>query len=198
MTKPRSPDSLSHIQLFDKGAVNSRLRELTLAFIGQYATEKMRKICDQAKRNFEPIPVCNWHQTELEEEFGEQAQKEAQEVLEKERQSYVDSLSDYIKRTLSQVIRQLRFLVWAVDENGKPYKLQHVIAKENTADGRGNWDYREVEYVGDHDFGRFEQIRLLNHRLAEFSDYVPYFNDELKKLWHDANDLATLEIVRKE
>jgi hypothetical protein len=35
-------------------------------------------------------------------------------------------------------------------------------------------------------------------RLSEFQDYVPYFSEELKKLWHEAHDLATLEYVRKE
>ena len=197
MTEPRDPRSLDHIRIFDEGCVRSRLQELTLLFISQHATEKMRKVTDQAKRKFQPLPVCDWSHSVLEEEYGEKALKEAQEVLETERRSYVDLMTPNIQRDLTRLIKQLRYLVYAVDEGGKPYKLQHIVETAVTPDHQGNWDLRETAYVGEHDTERFHSIRLLNHRLAEFRHFVPYFNDELKGLWSTANDLATLEIVHK-
>jgi len=195
--QPRDPRSLSHVPLFDEGCVRSRLQELTSALISEFATEEMRKIADTAKRSFQPIPVCDWHPVELEQKYGEQAQSEAKKVLEQERQAYVDYIADYIKQNLTQIISRLRYLVWTVDENEKPCKLQHIIAKEMAADIRGNWDYREVEYVANHDVERLQQIRFMSHRLTAFRDYVPYFNKELKKLWQETTELTTLETVKK-
>lgn len=196
--RPRDPCEVNHVRLFDAGAVKSRLDELTSAFVNQYAMEEMRKIADKAKRKFQPLPAYNLSLPELYEKYGEQAKKEAQKVLEQERQSYVDYMTDYIKRNLTQIAKQLRFMVWVVDERGRPYKLQRIIEKAMTADTRGKWDFREIQYVGDHDAERLNQISLLSSRLDEFRDYAPYFNEELKQLWETATELATLETIYKE
>jgi len=196
-TQPRQPHELNHVRIFDEGAVKSRLNDLTAIFVSELATEEMRKINDKAKRQFKTPPVCDWSLQQMVDKYEEQAQKEAQKVLEQERLFYVDSISENIKRTLTQIAKQLRFMVWSVDENEKPYKLQIIVEKAMKPDYRGNWDFCDTQYVGEHDFERLRQIGLVSARLDEFRDYAPYFNEDLKKLWSDAHDLAHLETVRK-
>ena len=199
-TKPKDPDSLDPIRLFDKDCVRSRLLELKKAFIAEYLDKEMKTIVDKAKRNFEPIPVFNWNSTEVELKYGKRAEEDALKVLETERKSYVDFTSETIRRDLNRITKRAHWLVMMVDpETGQLCKVKHIIEKKAMPDGGGTyWTLKEVDYCGDGDQERFNQIRLLNHELAKFRDLVPYMNDELKKLWENAIDLVTLEIVRKE
>lgn len=193
----RSPHELNHVRIFDAGAVKSRLDELTATFVSELATDEMRKIADKAKKQFKTPPVCDWTLPQMVEKHGEEARKEAQKVLEQERQAYVDSISENIKRHLTQIAKQLRYLVWSVDEDGKPFKFQVISEKAMKADERGRWDFAQIQYVGDHDFERLRQIGLVSSRLDEFRDYAPYFSEELQKLWASCQDLAHLETVVK-
>jgi hypothetical protein len=196
--QPRQPHELNHVRLFDAGSVKTRLDELTAILVSEAATAEMKKRAMEAKRNFQEPPSYDLPLPKLYELFGEQARKQSQEILEMERKAYADSISDYVKRTLTTISKQLRLAVYTIDENGKLYKLQVITEKMMKADHQGNWDYADVQYVGNHDYERLHQIGLLQSRINEFRDYAPYFDDELKKLWKTANDLSQLETVKKE
>jgi hypothetical protein len=195
---PRQAWELNHVRLFDAGCVKTRLDELTALFVSEMATAEMQRLALKAKKRFETPQPYDLPLPKLYELFGEQARKQAQEVLEKERQGYVDSISSYILRILVQVCSQLRFMVYTVDENGKPCKVQRITEKIMKPNYRGDWDFQQVEYVGDHDFERLQQIGLLLNRLEEFRDYMPYFNEDEKKAWDIAVGLSNLEVVVKE
>jgi len=197
--QPRSPDTLNHTVLFDDGCAKSRLEELTKLFIKKFELEEAEKIWDKAKRQFKTPPTFNYIEAELEIMYGKRAREEAEKVLEAERQAYVSYLSDYIKTNLTRVSKQLRFMVYAINEKGEPYKLKIIVEKMFKALPKGDGYYEcEEEYVGEHDFDRLNQINLTRGRLNEFKDYEPYLSEELKKLWVEAQDLATLERVKKE
>lgn len=198
---PRQPHELNHVRLFDAGAVKSRLDELTQLSVSELATQEMKKRANQALREFRTPEPYDLPLPKLYELYGEEARKQAQNVLELERKGYVDSLNDYNKRNLTTLIRQLRFLVWSVDENGKAHKVQIITEKTMKPNYRGDWDFADVQYIDQNTqqgIERLHQIGLLQGRLTEFKDYAPYFNEEIKKLWQDATDLATLQSVRKE
>jgi len=195
---PREGSELSHTHVFDEGCVKSRFKELYEAFINKFAHEEMQKIALQAKKQFKPIPTYNYDFAKLEERFGEKAKKLAWEIIEQERRNFVESRSDYIKKTLETIIKQLRPLVWTVNEKGKPEKIKIFRETVVKTDFKGEWHKTTIEYVGHYDFETYQHINRLISRLAEFREYIPYMNEELLKLWNQANELASLEIVTVE
>jgi len=194
----RNPETLSHTYLFDEGCVRTRLDELTRAFISKFETEAMQRIVDKAKRNFEPIPTFNFIQSELEQKYGERAKEEAQKILEQERQLFINSRTETIKKALTQIIQRLRFLVYAVDSEGKPYKLQIFMEKIAHYNSNGTVSFPQELYVGDRDFERAKDILNTSARLKEFELYLPYFSEELKDFWNEATELGNLEWVDKD
>ena len=192
----RAPETLNHTSLFSEDCVKSRLQELTAWFIEGFALDEMTKIVDKAKRKFEPVPQYDFSQQQLTEKFGETARKQAEAMLEQERKAFVESRMENIKDKLSLVIRQLRSMVFVVDEEGKVSKLKIVIEKVVEPSDRGG--VHDIQYVGERDFLRFEQIGRVRSQLGEFNEYVPYFSEEVQALWNQALELGNLETVRKE
>jgi hypothetical protein len=144
----RKPETLDHTRLFDEGCVKSRLDELTKAFIAKFAHDEMLKMADKAKRAFKPIPMYpQYSESALMEKFGEQARKQALKILEQERQEYVNYHSERIKAILNKIIKRLRFLVYAIDEKGKPTKLKVIIEKVTEPDFMGKYRTHEIMYV---------------------------------------------------
>jgi len=198
--EPRPPENLSHTYLFDEGCVKTWLTETTNKLISLYAMDDMEKMVDEQRRAIKTVTQYPLNEIDVREKFGEQARKEALKILEEERKNYVEFKSPYIKNVLEQVIKRLRNLVYAVDEKGKPFKLQIIIEKVpfSGKGGEGSPSMRDDTYVLDHDYQRLEQIALVRGRLAELTDYVAYFNEELSELWKEASSLGSLEYVRKE
>lgn len=204
MTTITPRKSLTHNQVFNEWCIKSRIEELIKAFMSKLEHEERKKLEQQQfKEAIEKgeIPKFKWRelsQGERYERYHEKAEKEAWKILEQERKNYVESKSAYIKKTLQQIIKRLRFMVYTVDAKGNPQKVKIYIERVNRPDHKGEWQTRDIMYVEDYDFERLDQINRVRARLNEFRDYVPYFNDELCQLWREASDLANLEIVRKE
>ena len=196
----RSGESLTHTAVFVNGCVKSRLGELYRLFIAKFTHEERQKIVDKAKRAFKPIPQDTSIFSDLEEKFGDKARKRAFKVLEQERQNYVDFKSDYINRNLKCIIPQLRFLVFIVDEEGKPRKAKIYIEKIMKSDGKGNSRLVDVCYIENIQQGveRLAQIGRVRNKLPDFKEYVPYMKKDTLKLWKEAQDLASLEMLRVE
>ena len=196
----RSGESLTHTEVFASGCVKSRLQDLCKLFIAKYNQEEQQKIIDKAKRAFKPIPQDTSIFSEREHKFGPRARKKAFKVLEQERQNYVDHKSDYITKTLKLIIPQLRFLVYVVDEEGKARKAKIYIEKMTKSDGRGYSRICDVCYLESFPQGieRLAQIGLLRTKLLDFKEYVPYMSNDTLELWREAQDLASLEMVRVE
>jgi hypothetical protein len=197
--EPRPPENLCHTYLFDEGCVKTWLTETTNKLISLYAMEDMEKMVDEQRRAFKIVTPYPLNEIDVREKFGEQARKEALKILEEERKNYVNFKSEYIRNVLEQVIKRLRNLVYAVDENGKAFKLQMIIEKVPVVGITGPYSsMRDDVYVLDHDYERLNQIALVRGRLGEFEDYFPYMNEELTALYQHASSLGSLECVRKE
>jgi hypothetical protein len=195
----RSPETLGHAQLFDEGCTSSRLKELTQGFIGQYVKEDLKAWALEHKKAFSEIPLYPLNEEEIQNKFYEKARGEALKILEEERKNYVDYLTSYIRTTLQSLIRRLRPLVYGIDEKGKSCKLKIIIERKIVRDDeRRTFEERDVQYVGDNETERYNQIVLLQSRLNEFPDYVPYMSQELRELYSEASNLANLEVVRKD
>ena len=196
----RAGESLTHTEVFSSGCVKTRLDRLYKLFIAKWQHEERQKIVDKAKRSFKPIPQDTSHFTQLEEKFGDKARKKAFEVLEQERQNYVDWKSDYIIKTLKLIIPHLKFLVYVPDEEGKPRKAKIYIQKMTKSDGRGQARICDVCYLESFPQGieRLAQIGPLRNKLRDFKEYVPYMSNDTFELYCEAQDLAILEMVRVE
>jgi hypothetical protein len=198
--EPRPPENLCHTYLFDEGCVKTWLTETTNKLISLYAMEDMEKMVDEQRRAFKTVTSYPLNEIDVREKFGEQARKEALKILEEERKNYVEFKLPYIKNTLEQVIKRLRNLVYAVDEKGKPFKLQIIVEKVQIVGsvGQGSPSMRDDVYVLDRDYERLNQIALVRGRVTEFEDYFPYMNEELTALYQTASSLGSLEYVTKE
>jgi hypothetical protein len=134
--------------------------------------------------------------------FLEQAKTNAQETFEQERKNYVSAREQQDMMMIIEIGKKSRWLVWVVDEEGKPTKLKIIeeagFYKIPIGREAGQLMPCTLQYVGDHDTKRLEQIRTLQSRLLELRDFVPYYSEEIQNLYAEALDLATLETVRKE
>lgn len=181
-------------RLFDEGCAKTRLKELTEGFMSQLALKEMEKRADEEKRAFKPVSEYQGHK----EQFREQATIEAQKVFEQERQNYVTEISNYIRNSLLIIQRRLTNMVYAVDLQGKPFRIQILNERIVAPNHRGEMEERDDAYVLDHDYERLKQINVWKSHLTEFEQYAPYMSETLKELWNKVLELANLETVRVE
>ncbi len=199
MPQPRSPQSLDHSRLWDKSVVESRINDLTIVITSELALEDSRKRADELKRDFKPVTPYPYSSGQIRDRFSQKARETALELLEIERKNFVDYKAERIKTVLNTVLKQLRYLVYTRDEKGKVTKIEVFIENIPKPDNRGNWVNTDIQYVGDRenrDVERLEQINRVRDRLSHFTDYAPYFNEELTDLWQKANEMASLEVIR--
>lgn len=194
----RSGETLDYTQVFDKGCVDSRLHELTMHFISEFAFDDMRARAKAQRLAGEPTTNYPLNQAETIEKFTERAKVKALKTVEQERKNLVDYQTPYIKMVLERVLKRLRYMVYNVDEKGKVSKVKIVMEKIAQADNRGQWETRDVQYVGNRDIERFESICRILEQASQFNGYVPYFNEEVSKLWKEVSELGNLEHIRKE
>jgi hypothetical protein len=190
----RDGQNLDHLSVFHEGCVDTRLKELTQYFIGQFATEEMRQMAMEQRKAFKQIDPYPFNQEEVRQKFFDRAKLEAEKILEQERQNLVDFKSDYIKTVLTQAVKSLNQLVY--DSTGAKYKM--LVEKAVSPDPSGRWDSRDIVYVGDHNFALLDLIGKVSGRIKQFNDYRPYLSEELKALFQEADSLSSLEIVRIE
>ena len=194
LVTPRNSEGLSPTMVFDQGCAESRLKELTNLIIQKFVEEDLKIWAKEHRLKGETVPI--YPSEQIHEKFYEKARREAERILEAERHNVVEQRSEYIKTTLRLTIKRLQFLVMTEHGKGKIY-----VEKKLEPDARGNYKETDVPYFESYPEGiaRLEQIDGVRSRISEFRDYVPYFSDEeLKQLWKEALDLASLEIVRKE
>lgn len=192
------PATPSPTEVFEKGCYESRLRELTNKII-EYVLkpQEMKAWVRKYREAFEtppPFPVD--FQEQIYAKFYEQARKEAERIIEKERQNVVDERTDYIRNTLNLTIRRLRFLMFTEHGKGKIFIEKKLV---HAAKGSG-YDEQEIAYFEKYPEGeqRFQQINASISRMSEFRDYLPYFSGELTALWKEFSELESFEFVRVE
>jgi hypothetical protein len=197
--QPRGASSLDYIQCFDEGCVKTRRNELIEGFIAELAHDDMLKTADKARRAFKPVQGFELPKDKnISEVYGDKARKLAEKVLEQERQNYVDGRAEKDQKVIEEIKRKLRFMVWTVNEEGQLEKLKIFVERVTEPNYRGDYHTHDIQYVGDRDKERLRQISMLRDRLERFRAYVPYYSEEIKKLYEEAMDLASLEVVRKE
>ena len=204
--KPREGETLSYLQLWDSGVVKTRLKSLTQAFMTHLEFEEKNKLRDahfkkaiKAKKAPKPLSWKALSQGERHDRYFEKAEKLAEKVLEKERQNYVDFRANRDKASITELIKRLRFLVWTVNEKGKPEKLKMIVEREVRPTDQGGT--RTLMYVGERfpdGERRLHQIYVMKNRLGELREYVPYYPKDVRKLYNEAVKISTLEYARKE
>jgi hypothetical protein len=201
------------VELWEEHHMRRRINELTEAYLAELIDADMVNESREAKKRFlawkegdgvvDPAP--RYHPDDLNygrRTFLEQAKKSAEETFEAERKNYVSAREERDKAMIVEIGKKLKWLVYVVDDEGKTQKLKiiqeagHYIIRESRL--AGQMMPCTLQYVGDHDTQRLEQITALRNRLLELRDFVPYYEDETQKLYAEALDLATLEIVGKE
>lgn len=202
--QPRDGATLDYLMVFDEGCVQTRRNELIRELMPKLEHEFREKLRakhfkEQIKQG-KPLPPPKqpiFSQGEKVERFGEKARKLADEIIEQERQNYVDARAERDKHLIVEIHRKLRFLVWTVDEDGKPIKLKVIVETVTEPDHRGDYHTHDIQYVGDHDRERLRQINSLTYRLGQLRPYFPYYSAEIKILYKETANLGTLEVVRK-
>jgi hypothetical protein len=201
---PRGSESLDYVQTFDEGCLKTRCNELIQGFISKLEKEEHDKLREEEYRKAleekKPPKPFHWRelsQGEKTERYFEKAEELAEKVIEQERQNYVDARTERDKKQLEAIMKRLRFLVFTVDEEEKPYKLKIIYEHILKRNSRGDWHKKTIQYVGDHDEERLHQINTMKNKLRELKDFVPYYPEEVKELYEEASELATLEVVRK-
>jgi len=191
---PRSAETLDHTRLWDEGCVKSFIEETTKNLIEIYSLEDMRAMAMKQKRAFQPVTPYPLSEVEVRDKFYEKAKQEALKILEQERKNYVAFHSDRFKKIISQIIKQLQFLVYYVDENGKPQKGKIIVERKVVLDdvAKGTWIERDMQYFEIYTaegIERVNQISGVMARLNELSDYIAYGDIELQELYRQALDL---------
>jgi hypothetical protein len=199
---PRNANSLDSVQLWESNHVRRRKEELIEAHLTELIDADVQKEGLEARKRFEtPLPYHGDDPNYGRRTFIEQAKKSAEETFEAERKNYVSAREEQDKAMIIEIGKKLRYLVYVVDEEGKPQKLKiiqeagYYLIHEGLEAGQSRPSM--IQYVGDHDAERREQIRSLENRLLELRDFVPYYSDDTKKFYVDALDLANLEIISK-
>jgi len=193
--KPRDGADLDYFRVFDEGVVTATRNALTEGFIVQLERADMLKMVDKARRAFKPIPTFKLPEGKNRwETYGEKATKLAEEVLTQEKQNYVDARANQDLGLIKATAKRLQYLVWIV-EDGKPVKLKINIEKRSVGDHKGGHNLQDVMYVGDHDTERLEQIFNVKHQLTKLKEFVPYYPDEVKKIYEEALSLGSLEVM---
>lgn len=193
--QPRKGRTLDTL-IFDEGCAKTRVNELTQLFISKLQHDDLLKMVDKARRAFKPIPTFKLPEGKNREEvYGERARKLAEKVVEQERQNYVDARAEKDKDMIVEITRMLRFMVWTVDEKGKPTKLKLIVERIVRPTDQGGT--HDIQYVGDHDFGRLHKISSLKKRLWQLKQFVPYYSKEIKKLYNEATYMGSLEYFHK-
>ena len=197
--EPREANSLDYILCFDEGCRKTRLNELIQGFIAKLAQEQTRKEALQARKEFRTFEGFKLPKGKnISEVYGDKARKLAEKVLEQERHNFVDGRAEKDQNVIAEIKRKLQFMVWTIDEEGKPEKFKMIVERVTEPNYRGDYVTHDIQYVGDHDKERLQQINMLRNRLEQIRPLVPYFSKDIQKLWHEAMDLATLEYMRKE
>ena len=194
--KPRDSASLDYAKCYDSGLIKTRRGQLIRGFMTQLELEDQQKAREKhfkkELRLKKPLPTQHWtplSQGERNDRYFEKAKKMAEKVLEQEKQNYVDARAERDKNIIEEIKRKLRFLVWTVDEEGKPMKIK--VIEERLPN-------KTIQYVGEHNFERLHQINMLRNRLEQIRPLVPNLKKDIQKLYEEALDLACLEYVRKE
>ena len=194
--EPREGKNLDML-IFDQGCNKTRLNDLTQRFIAKLQHDDLLKMADKARRDFKPIPMFELPKDKnIEQVYGAKARKLSEKVLEQERQNYVDARAEKDKNLIIEIIRKLRFYVWTVNEKGEPQKLKLIVERVVRPTDQGG--IHDIQYVGDHDFERLRQINAMKNRLGQLSLFVPYYSEEVKKLYDEARELSDLEYFYKE
>ena len=202
--QPRDAGSLGYIQVWDKGCIETRLKELIRLFMTELEFEEKDKLREKEFRKAieskKPPKASQWKplsQGERQDRYFGKARKLAEKILEQERQNYVDARAERDKKLIVEITRKLAFMVYGVNEEGKPTKLKVIVEKADIPDGRGGKRRQDRQYVGDYDIERLRQINLLKDRLQQLRNFVTYYPQEIRKLYNEALDLVTLEYEYK-
>ena len=199
----RSPENLDHTRLWQDGCVKSRLKELEALFESKLQLADIRQQrADRYKASilkgieFKPPTYRETASGEIEEKYGEKARKKAQVVLRTERFAYVEYQADRLKGIIELVMERLRPLVFTVDENGKAIKVTQYTESVVEQDYKGDSSKHDIQYIENRGSGLLDQYTRVIHPLGELRDYVPYMTGDLKKLYHEVSELATIKHVR--
>jgi hypothetical protein len=196
MIVPRT--RLDYVQLWEPNHVRIRKDELIEAHLTELIDADVQREGLEARKRFEtPLP---YHGDDLNygrRTFLEQAKKNAEETFEAERKNYVSSREERDSAMILEIQRKLKYYVLELDQAGNPTKLKVTQEAGHYRTPRGTMMPCTLQYIADHDPLTLEQITTLRSRLLELKDFTPYYSDETKKLYSDALDLATLEVIQK-
>lgn len=197
--QPRGAESLDEVAIFNEGNVRRRVNDLTRRFMAKLEHDDMLKTHDaefikaikEKRRPRTDVWIATKCGSEREERYGKKARKLSLDILEQERQNYVDARAERDKTMISEIGKKLNAMVWTVDAEGKATKLKRIVERVPTESGKSG--FRDVHYVGEHDFERLHQINRLKRKLWELRRCVPYYSKEIQKLYTEAMQISRLE-----
>jgi hypothetical protein len=178
---------------FDRGCVESRLKQMTQQIIEQLKWIDINNRILEDRKAFKTPSVYPLTETEIYEKFHKEARAEAERILEVERKEAVENRANHIKNCLNNAIKTLQFLVYtSKGTKGKICTERKLVRDPRT----GSYEERDVQYFESYPEGveKLEQITRAGLHCG-FSDYEPYMSGELKVLWLKYLDLAGLERV---
>jgi hypothetical protein len=186
-------DNLDPTIVFDKGCVESRLKQLTQLIIQQLVNEDLQAWVLEHRKAFKNVPPYPLEDNQIQAKFYKEARAEAERILEVERKHAVKNREDHVRNTLNNVIRQLEFLVFTPQgTKGKIYTERKLVRDPRTH----SFEERDVQYFetpeGEE---RVAQISRVGVLMSGFDDYFPYLPKELQDLYTKASNLGNLERV---
>lgn len=188
--KPRSLSSLDYTQLFDEGCVRTYKNRLIQHRISELAQEQTRKEALQARKEFRTYEGFKLPKGKnLKDLFGEQAETEADEIIEQERHIFAESKEAWLLKLLKRARNSLKMWMLLVDEEGNIVKPTFVNRVIDSEDGIRRQIYADV--FGEKDPDRITIVNSLKGKVANVSYLIPYSSDEVKALYAEVNKLAT-------
>jgi hypothetical protein len=189
---------LDYVQLWEPNHIRRRKEELVEAHLTELIDADVQREGLEARKRFEtPLPYHGDDPNYGRRSFIEQAKKNAEETFEAERKNYVSAREEKDSAMILEIQRKLKYYVLELDQAGNPTKLKITQEAGHYRTPRGVMMPCTLQYIEGHDPLTLEQITALRNRLLELKDFTSYYSDQTKKLYEDALDLATLEVVSK-
>lgn len=179
----RSGNTISPLEVFDYGAAESRVRELTGQIIEEYVAIEIKRHAKECLQNFEPPTPHPLDNIEIREKFRSVARQEALKILEQEKKNVVDARTPHILLILKTYIKQLKYVLL---DDEKPFK---TCPEESWCPDYTGTSMEKIVT----NYSRSQIIKRWDARLSEFSDFRPYLNPEVEALWKQADALASQE-----
>lgn len=187
--KPRAGANLDYVTLFDEGCVKSYKNQLAQRILAVLIKKDLQKEVMKARKQFKTY--SGYHPDNPHygrEKFGKKASKEADKVMELEREAFVKSREKRLFDKLTFIKDRLRATMFAVGDSGEIVKATFV---NYVSLGSHYFQQSSISFFGERDIEGMKSIGGLRKARRDVAYMIPYASPEIKALWEEVEELLT-------